>query len=92
MIFYSVSTAIVQHCTAMMQCAVTMRHLQLHLWQHTKSQLCKYETLATGVWEIWDRVAEVWNDIEPEVCQRLIESMPRRLEAVIKAKGGHTKY
>jgi hypothetical protein len=63
-----------------------------HLWQHTKSQLCKYETLATGVWEIWDRVAEVWNDIEPEVCQRLIESMPRRLEAVIKAKGGHTKY
>jgi transposase len=39
-----------------------------------------------------NRVAEVWNDIEPEVCQRLIESMPRRLEAVIKAKGGHTKY
>ena len=37
-----------------------------------------------GVWEIWERVAEV--------CQNLIESMPRRLEAVIKAKGGHTKY
>ena len=45
-----------------------------------------------GVWEIWNRVAEVWGKIEPEVCQRLIESMPRRLEAVIKAKGGHTKY
>jgi len=27
-----------------------------------------------------------------EVCQKLIESMPRGLEAVIKAKGGHAKY
>jgi hypothetical protein len=42
--------------------------------------------------QIWERVAEVWNGIEPEVCQGLIESMPRRLEAVIKAKGGNTKY
>ena len=37
------------------------------------------------VWEIWERVAEVWNKIPPEVCQNLIESLPRRLEAVIKA-------
>lgn len=37
-------------------------------------------------------VAEVWNDIEPEVCQNLIESMPRRVEEVIKAMGGNTKY
>jgi DDE superfamily endonuclease/Transposase len=63
-----------------------------HLWQHIKSQLANYETPAKGVWEIWERVAEVWNNIEPEVCQNLIESMPRRVEAVIKAKGGHTKY
>ena len=63
-----------------------------HLWQHIKKELCKYPTQAKGVWEIWERVAEVWNNIKPEVCQNLIESMPRRLEAVIKAKGGHTKY
>ena len=40
--------------------------------------------MSKGVWEIWERVAEV--------CQNLIESMLRRLEAVIKAKEGHTKY
>ena len=34
----------------------------------------------------------MWGEIEPEVCQKLIESMPRRIEGVIKAKGGHTKY
>jgi transposase len=63
-----------------------------HLWHHIKLQLCKYEEPPKGVWQIWERVAEVWNGIEPEVCQGLIESMPRRLEAVIKAKGGNTKY
>jgi hypothetical protein len=37
-------------------------------------------------------VAEEWTEIPPETCQRLIESMPRRIQAVLKAKGGHTKY
>jgi hypothetical protein len=57
-----------------------------------KRELAKYPRVPTGVWELWQRVVEVWNGIPPEVCQNLIESMPRRLEAVIKAKGGHTKY
>lgn len=63
-----------------------------HLWHHIKMELCKYPTHAKGVWEIWERVAEVWNDIPVEVVRNLIESMPRRIAAVIKAKGGHTKY
>jgi len=63
-----------------------------HLWEHIKTKLHQYPTQAKGVWEIWERVVEVWNGIKPEVCQNLIESMPRRLEAVIKAKGGNTKY
>jgi transposase len=63
-----------------------------HLWHHIKKELTKYPTQQKGVWEVWERVAEVWNKIEPEVCQNLIESMPRRIQAVIKAKGGNTKY
>ena len=30
--------------------------------------------------------------IPKKVCQNLIESMPRRVADVIKAKGGNTKY
>jgi hypothetical protein len=45
-----------------------------------------------GVHELWKRVAEEWNKITLETCQNLIESMPRRVQAVIKAKEGHTKY
>ena len=63
-----------------------------HLWQHLKKQLSQYETPAKGVWEMWERVVEEWGEIEPEVCQKLIESMPRRIRAVIKAKGSYTKY
>jgi stalled ribosome alternative rescue factor ArfA len=39
-----------------------------------------------------ERVEEEWNKIDAVVCQNLIESMPRRVEAVLKAKGSYTKY
>ena len=38
------------------------------------------------------RVVKEWNEISLKVCQNLIESMPRQIQAVIKANGGHTKY
>ena len=38
------------------------------------------------------RVQVDWEGIPVEECQKLIESMPRRIEAVFKAKGGYTKY
>jgi len=63
-----------------------------HLWHHLKSQLQKYDLPPKGVHELWERVVKEWDEIPPEVCQRLIESMPRRIQAVIRAKGGHTKY
>src|SRR3979490_2760000 len=63
-----------------------------HLWHHIKLQLCKYEAPGTGVWQIWESVVEVWNAIEPEVCQKLIESMARSGSSY-KGQGGHnTKY
>ena len=38
-----------------------------------------------------DRVAKEWNERPPETCQTLIESMPRRIQAVLKGKGGSYK-
>jgi len=32
-------------------------------------------------------VAKEWTEIPPETCQNLIGSMPRRIQAVLKAKG-----
>ncbi len=33
-----------------------------------------------------------WASIPPQQCHKLITSMPRQIEAVIKAKGAPTKY
>ncbi len=42
--------------------------------------------------ELWERVEKEWNDISREKCLKLIESMPRRIECVLKAKGGYIDY
>jgi hypothetical protein len=38
------------------------------------------------VHELWERVKEEWDRISVKACQELIESLPRRINAVIKAK------
>ena len=63
-----------------------------HLWAHLKRKLQGYETAPKGILEFWERVQVEWEKIESSVCQELVESMPRRVEAVLKAKGGYTKY
>ncbi len=37
-------------------------------------------------------IKATWASIIPEQCQRLIASMPRRIDAVIHAKVDPTKY
>ena len=63
-----------------------------HLWWDLKRRLAKYETPPSGVEELWECCQVEWEKIPKEVGQNLIESMPRRVQAVIKAKGGYTKY
>ena len=38
-------------------------------------------------------IKDVWaTEITQEYCEPLVSSMPRRIQAVIDSKGGHTKY
>jgi transposase len=63
-----------------------------HLWEHLKRRLEDYESVPSGVHELWERVQVEWEKISKEECMHLIESMPRRLAAVLKAKGSYSKY
>ena len=63
-----------------------------HLWQHLKTKLGEYEEPPKGVTELWERVEKEWEGIDAAVCRNLMGSMPGRIEAIIKAKGGYTKY
>ncbi|KAG0899630.1 hypothetical protein G6F29_013235 [Rhizopus arrhizus] len=63
-----------------------------HLWHHLKLRLSLYEGRAKGVHDLWSRIEEEWNSFTKEQCQAYIKSMPARCRAVIKAKGGYTRY
>jgi transposase len=63
-----------------------------HLWGHLKRRLGECESPPKGILELWERIEETWEGIPVETCQKLIESMPDRIAAVLKAKGGYTKY
>ena len=63
-----------------------------HLWQHLKGRPGGRPTLPGGILELWERVEKEWEAIPQSVCRYLVESMPRRVAAVIRAKGGYTKY
>jgi transposase len=63
-----------------------------HLWHHLKIKLSSYEKRATSIGELWDRCDRIWNEFSSEICLKYYESMPGRIQAVLKAKGGHTRY
>ncbi len=42
--------------------------------------------------ELKATVKESWASIQPQQCHKLITSLPRQIEAVIKAKEAPTKY
>jgi hypothetical protein len=52
----------------------------------------RQSTLSKSMHECWERMMEKWNAISAETYQKLIESMPKKIKAVIRAKGGHTDY
>ena len=63
-----------------------------HSWGYFKIKLTEYKHLSNGILELWERIQVEWDKIPVEECQKLIESMARRIEAVVRAKGGYTKY
>ena len=63
-----------------------------HLWWYLKKQLNGYEEEPSGMLGLWERIEREWEAIQEQVCVKLIESMPRRVTAVLKAQGGYVKY
>ena len=63
-----------------------------HLWAWMKIRLNRYETPPSGMLELWDRVQAVWNSFGCDECKTLVASMPKRIQAVLDAKGWWTDY
>jgi transposase len=63
-----------------------------NLWSELKRRLGNYEEIPKGMLELWERVQVVWDNLVPEYCQKLIESMPRRMAIVLERKGKSIPY
>ena len=61
-----------------------------HLWEHIQRQPEKLPSITSK--SLWENIVKVWRSIPPEVVKKLVSSMPQRIKAVRKAKGGQTKY
>ena len=58
-----------------------MKHIISKEYAHIMSQKVMKEV-----------VVSIWNDFEDHRWDRLVESMRERIQAVIKAKGGSTRF
>ncbi len=61
-----------------------------NLWGIVKSKIINKRPKNAD--ELKATVKETWSSIPPQQCHKLITSMPRQIEAVIKAKWAPTKY
>jgi Transposase and inactivated derivatives len=63
-----------------------------HIWAYMKDRITKEHSEVSSQMEMMKIVQEMWDSFTDDQFNVLIESMPARIEAVIKAKGGSTKY
>ena len=61
-----------------------------HLWGILKQdvEVCK----VSNICQRRDVAMEEWKSIPVATCEALVNSMPRRVKAVLDNDGGHTKY
>lgn len=61
-----------------------------NLWSIVKSKLAA--TPSRTKEELWQQVQAAWYGIPQSTCQALVDSMPRRVRAVLRNRGHATKY
>ena len=61
-----------------------------HLWDHLGRAVD--EMRPTSLADLKDKLFSAWNSIAPEVTEKLVDSMPTRVNEVIRSRGGATKY
>ncbi len=61
-----------------------------HLWVILKRKV--EECKVSNIHQLRDVVMEEWKRTPVATCEALVNSMPKRVKAVLENNGGHTKY
>ncbi len=62
-----------------------------HLWDVVEREIRIMDVQPTNLQQLRDAIMSIWTKISEECFQHLVESMPRRIKAVLKAKGDPTR-
>ncbi len=63
-----------------------------HHWDVVEREIHIMDVQPTNLQQLRDAILSIWTKISEECFQHLVESMPRRIKAVLKANGGPTRY
>ena len=63
-----------------------------HLWDELEQGLRARPSHPTSEPDLTNALLEEWSNIPIDTLLNLVDSLPRRVEAVIAAKGGPTQY
>ncbi len=63
-----------------------------HLWDVVEREILIMDVQTTNLQQLCDAIMTIWTKISEESFQHLVESMTRRITAVMKTKWGPTRY
>jgi hypothetical protein len=55
-------------------------------------RLRRLETPVRTQDQVWDAIQKIWVELGDDVCKKLVDTMPARINDVIRAKGGYTRW
>ncbi len=64
----------------------------VYLWDVVEREIRIMDVQLTNLQQLRDVIMSIWTKISEECFQNIVESMPLRIKAVLKAKGGPTRY
>ncbi|GFY15913.1 transposable element Tcb2 transposase [Trichonephila clavipes] len=63
-----------------------------HEWDIVGRRIARDLRPVASTDELWLRIQTIWNTLPQTDIKNVFNSMPRRVAALIAARGGHTKY
>lgn len=63
-----------------------------HLWDYVGRQLRNHQPLPASMDDVEYIVRDIWDNIDQDLIRRLVSSMSHRCQAVIRSRGGNTRY
>ncbi len=64
----------------------------VHLCDVVEWEIRIMDVQPTNLQQLRDAIMSIWTKISEECFQHLVESIPQRIKAVLKAKGSPTRY